>query len=78
MNLTNLKRTCDACPSQWDGTFEDGERFYARYRWGSFTVDKNEVEIFRRQIGDELDGVMTTSEMLDIVREIGITYNERH
>lgn len=29
-----LKKTSIACPSQWEGTLEDGRAVYARYRHG--------------------------------------------
>jgi hypothetical protein len=34
--VKHYTRTCTACPSQWEGTLEDGRSFYARYRWSSF------------------------------------------
>lgn len=33
-----LKKTCIACPSQWEGVLEDGRVIYARYRWGELSV----------------------------------------
>lgn len=36
--LFGYRRTCDACPSQWDVHVEDGRKLYVRYRHGRFTV----------------------------------------
>jgi hypothetical protein len=37
--LTSLVKTCDACPSQWDGVTEDGRQVYIRYRFDHLTVE---------------------------------------
>jgi hypothetical protein len=67
--VTKLEQTCFACPSQWDGELADGTTFYARYRYGTFSVEF--YDQFGRgttgtseQVGDSLDGMMTTEEML--------------
>ena len=42
MRVISLKRTCGACPSQWDGVVQlpDGatRKLYARFRWGDLSV----------------------------------------
>lgn len=43
--VATLKKTCVACPSQWEGTLEDGQVIYARYRSGALSVG----------IGDDID-----------------------
>lgn len=30
--VATLEHTCEACPSQWEGTLDDGTHFYVRYR----------------------------------------------
>jgi hypothetical protein len=32
-----LKKTCIACPSQWEGALKDGRVVYARYRHGELS-----------------------------------------
>lgn len=40
INFETIIRTCCACPSQWEGKLDDGERmFYARYRHGRFYLE---------------------------------------
>lgn len=34
VRLRTLYMTCGACPSQWEGTAEDGRAIYVRYRHG--------------------------------------------
>ena len=70
--LKELKMTCSACPSQWEGMTTNGLHFYARYRWGWLTWglgDSADAAITGSltgglQLGDPLDGTMPTSEML--------------
>ncbi len=69
-----LKKTCTACPSQWEGTLEDGRVIYARYRWGELSVgvggDIDEAvhngwtdALHADQVGDGLDGFMDFEEL---------------
>jgi len=66
--LVSLRNTCIACPSQWEGTLEDGRAIYARYRHGELSVgvgnDINEAvrngmsdqALYASDIGNGLDG----------------------
>lgn len=72
MKIKNLKMTCGACPSQWEGELVDGRQLYIRYRWGYLSVRVSDgptdnavggEEIFGQEVGDDLDGCMTTEEM---------------
>ena len=38
VRLRTLDMTCGACPSQWEGTTEDGRVIYVRYRHGLLTA----------------------------------------
>lgn len=73
--VTSLRKTCIACPAQWEGTLNDGRALYARFRWGRLTVglgenaDKaidnsmSEEALFCEQVGYDLDGFMTFEEL---------------
>jgi hypothetical protein len=37
VKITEIRRTCFACPSQWEGKTESGY-VYIRFRWGGLTV----------------------------------------
>lgn len=76
--VISLVQTCGACPSQWDGVLDDGRAIYVRYRWGWLSVrvstkeDAQEEfgavrgeEIFGEQLGDNWDGVLTTTELIN-------------
>lgn len=70
-----LKKTCLACPSQWEGTLEDGRIVYARYRHGALSVgvgdDVHEAirngmsdqALYADYLGDGLDGFMDFDEL---------------
>lgn len=73
--VTALKRTCLACPSQWEGTLEDGRAVYARYRHGELSVGvgddideavrnaRSDVALYAEEVGDDLDGFMSFEEL---------------
>jgi hypothetical protein len=68
MKICNLRHTCDACPSQWEGQTIHGGTVYVRYRGGRLTVHIGEIGasvldtvksgvIFYEGVhGDDLDG----------------------
>jgi hypothetical protein len=70
-----LKRTCLACPSQWDGSLADGRAVYARYRHGELTVGvssdidgavrnaRSDVALYAEEVSDGLDGFMSFEEL---------------
>lgn len=71
VTLIRLEQTCWACPSQWDAWDSEGGYYYIRFRWGFLSVSKgssdtwdDHEEVYGRQISDDLDGVLTTEEML--------------
>lgn len=65
-----LKKTCLACPSQWEGILDDGGAVYARFRHGHLSVGIGETveeavdnamsghALYDGEIGDGLDGFM--------------------
>ncbi len=62
--ITRIEQTCVACPSQWDMWDDNNLYYYVRYRWGELSVICNNVEtVYRKQIGDNLDGTMSTEDM---------------
>lgn len=38
VKITSLRKTCSACPSQWEGETSDGRAVYIRYRWGGLSL----------------------------------------
>lgn len=73
--VTALRKTSTACPSQWEGTLEDGRAVYARYRHGHLSVGVgDDVEeavrsstsdraLYADYAGDGLDGFMDFEEL---------------
>lgn len=66
--------TCSACPSQWDIYTDKDEYIYARYRWGVLTLTlypmRHGIELYRERIGDDLDGVMETTELVEHTKSV--------
>lgn len=42
IEVTKLVRTCDVCPSQWDGITKDNRQVYIRFRCGHLTIQISE------------------------------------
>lgn len=75
LELATLTRTCLACPSQWEGTLDDGRAVYVRYRHGELSVGIGEdiddavgngmsdQALYAADIGDGLDGFMDVEEL---------------
>lgn len=62
--VTELRRTCYACPSQWEGATEDGEHVYIRYRWGFLSASVGKDDVYGGKHGDSLDGNMSDADMM--------------
>lgn len=73
--VLSLKKTCSACPSQWEGALDDGGAVYARFRHGHLSVGIGETveravdnamsdqALYEGEIGDGLDGFMDFEEL---------------
>jgi hypothetical protein len=83
LDVYDLRRTCIACPSQWEGRINDDRSIYIRYRWGELTVrvsmsDANAVRaetcLYEDDIGlrtgDCLGGYMDTGEMCEALAHV--------
>lgn len=82
--ITELLQTCEAMPSQWEGSTEDGECVYIRYRGGQgrigFGQDLHEAVLakgyFTWEGDDYLDGYITLKEIQQMLAEqnVDITF----
>jgi hypothetical protein len=85
-----LTETSLACPSQWEGTLEDGRVVYARYRHGRLSVGvgedidravrngRSDQALFADGVGDGLDGFMGFDELkAHLHGAIGVPYRPR-
>lgn len=68
LKLRRLEQTCGACPSQWEGEFEDGSPVYIRYRHGHLYVADapRGTILFAANVEYGGGGTMTTEEMLAV------------
>lgn len=60
--VTNLKKTCEACPAQWEGR-SGSNSIYIRYRHGILRADVNGVTVYENCVGEPLSGSMETNHM---------------
>ena len=72
IDINSLVMTCWACPSQWEAVTTDKKHVYIRYRWGTLRVDIDQETVLSKGIGDSLDGVLTTEELLKLLKEAGL------
>ena len=82
--IKELRKTCPACPSQWEGKLDNGKMIYIRYRWSCLSVSVSEKPtndimdavngrtIYEKYIGDELgfDGYLEDDEMFFVLKDI--------
>lgn len=61
VQVVEIRKTCYACPAQWEGKTADGRWVYVRYRWGYLSVS----------VGDTLD------EAVDLTRSGKVLYETR-
>ena len=68
--VAELRKTCAACPAQWEGMTEDGMAIYIRYRWGFLSVSVGIETIFCQRAGDSLDGYMEDDQLREHLRGV--------
>ena len=85
INVITCRRTCLACPSQWEGVCEDGRSIYIRYRWGclsyglGFTIEdavKDSSNRIDMDFSDCLNGSMTNAEMQHAMLQHDVHFSE--
>ena len=80
--IKELKRTCIACPTQYEGILDNGHSIYIRYRWGKLSIrisygkssNVNDAvkghEVFTATLGGSLDGVLDDDELLRVCSNV--------
>ena len=75
--ITELRMTCGACPSQWEGRTADGRHVYIRFRWGELTAGISDSldeaighDVYAENLSDAFDGTMSTEEMQRNLRDV--------
>ena len=76
--VKELTRTCDSCPSQWEGTTAKGESVYIRYRWGELDVEIGGESVVSMSPSDShgMDGVMSDEKLFKILSGILVVTQE--
>lgn len=76
INRNNGRKTCIACPAQWEFKTDNGDWLYVRYRFGAFSAStgasiKEAVSgqtIVFGDVGDPYDGYMEDNEMENLLK----------
>lgn len=83
MKVRKRRKTCSACPSQWEGRTDNDRPVYVRYRWGHLSVrvgppagDMDSAtmgyQVLGRQIGDAYDGTIKWSKVKHLIEPIDV------
>ncbi len=83
MEVVSLRRTCTACPSQWEGLLDNDDYLYVRYRHGIFsagtgnTIDAavGNQNVHYRDYAEPLDGYMTNITMMNKLKAAGLLFH---
>jgi hypothetical protein len=83
VEVYELRRTCIACPSQWEGRIYEHGSIYIRYRWGNLTVRISPSDALAvradtclyeddigQRTGDRLGGYMDTDELYEALAKV--------
>ena len=77
VKVTEIQRTCFACPAQWEGKTESGY-IYIRFRWGTLTIRSGSTieeaiagpAIFEWHEADDYGGFMEYDELRKITAKV--------
>lgn len=89
MEVIEIKQTCSAFPSQWEGKLKDGRMFTCHYRWGTLTIDiskeptsniyedmdENIIEILEEELPPCDFGGLSEGRLIQIMKLIGFSFN---
>jgi hypothetical protein len=86
INVISYRKTCPACPAQWEGVCSDGRFIYIRFRWGSLTwgvgntielaVDDSFACLDIISDEDSYNGYMEDEEMKKIMAEQNVYFGD--
>ena len=82
MKVKKIVETCGACPSQWEGSLDDGRAIYIRYRHGYLSIRVSEEptkdiymavegkEVFGTDYGGAWDGCLDLQTVTELSGEL--------
>jgi len=64
ITVSVITKTCNACPSQWEGVTDDGREVYVRYRFGFLYIKVGDERVFERLLDeDRWEGMLDYDEL---------------
>ena len=81
VKVSSIRKTCYACPAQWEGLTDDGRHVYVRYRWGWLTVQVASAPgkgidylrgpfLVEQRLGDDLDGTLSYDDLRFVTKDV--------
>lgn len=74
LNVKDLIKTCDACPSAWSGRLFGGKRLYVKYRYGTLRVYVDDYLCHHEVLGGEFDGYLENEKLGEILNKLGFRF----
>lgn len=80
IKVVGVKKTCIACPAQWEGITDKNRPIYVRYRWGHLSIsigskDKDIWDAVRGKTiislsyGGQWDGDMEYNKLVELTKD---------
>ena len=78
IRISRVIQTCERNPSQWEGSTEDGDYLYVRYRWGCLSIGMGKTKeeavrnsnIMHEQLGASRDGDLKYAKLREVTKEL--------
>ena len=77
VRVSNIAQKCTGHPTQWEGSMDDGQHIYVRYRWGCLSIGtgktieeavRNSNNLFEKQLGDKRDGKLEYAQLREATK----------
>jgi len=75
--VTNIRKTCDGCPSQWEGKTSEGQVIFAHYRSGRLRIGIGKTRTgavnnitYHSIYGSPYDGSLTYQHLKDLTTHL--------
>jgi len=74
--IREIRQTCMACPSLFEGTTFDGLDVYVRFRHGTLSIDIASETVLMRRLTDSDAGLMTYRELRTVATHMFVFPDE--
>lgn len=64
IKIVSLTQTTSACPTQWEGLTDNGEKVYVRFRFGNLSISIDGKPIFKANDDSGWNGVLSFDNLI--------------